>query len=530
VSLSGSIEDLPLLEILQVVAFCQKTGHLVVRAPEGGAGVAFRDGRVVSGYAWNIPPFDGVEPREPRLRARLASLLNGLVRLREGEFAFHLAEEVPTRLEGHDLSGETLQDGINPEELMLELARQLDEDRRDVAAVLEASFVAPPGLLAAREETRAPVPAAETPPETGPDAVPAEEVEDLALEAIPDREAGRATVLVVDDEPEVRRVVSERLVREGYAVATAATVAGARRELLRLAGSGSGSGSGLVLVVDVGLPPESGTTFRAGLDVVRQAAGIRPAPLVLLMAETIDDRLRARARRLGVSMLAFKPWLSKLDPLQYAADLRAFGDKVAKDLVPRLEASRLPAAEPPVTAATTAAVAGESREQALRRALDDIRAAPDPDLVAFVLLRAARAFFPRAVLFVAKDDRLRGLAGFGPARGRDSLDRLARELVVPLDATSPFGQAVARGRAWQGPIPDEGPVRELVDGIGALEARHAALVPLRALHETIAVLYGDAPDGSDLPSVAPFAGFTEQAGRALEQTLEARRATLAAAS
>ena len=34
-SLSGSVEDLPLLEILQVVSFCQKTGHLTVRAPEG---------------------------------------------------------------------------------------------------------------------------------------------------------------------------------------------------------------------------------------------------------------------------------------------------------------------------------------------------------------------------------------------------------------------------------------------------------------------------------------------------------------
>ena len=144
-SLSGSIEDLPLLEILQVVSFCQKTGHLVVRAPEGDAGVVFRDGRVVAGYAWDLPPFAAPEAsdRDAALRARLASLLGRLVRLREGEFAFNLAEDVPTRLEGRDLSGETLDYGINPEELMLDLARQLDEERRDCAAVLEASFVAP---------------------------------------------------------------------------------------------------------------------------------------------------------------------------------------------------------------------------------------------------------------------------------------------------------------------------------------------------------------------------------------------------
>ena len=516
-SLSGSIEDLPLLEILQVVAFCQKTGHLVVRAPEGEAGVAFRDGRVVSGYAWNVPAWDGSGPREAGLRARLAALLGSLVRLREGDFAFNLAEEVPTRLEGRDLSAETLEDGINPEELMLELARKLDEDRRDVAAVLEASFVAPAESLAS---------AAPDPPEAA-GGEPEAALEELALDEIEDEENAPATVLLVDDEPDVLRVVGERLARASLAVATAATVAEARREATRLAAAGRG----FLLVVDLGLPPESGTTFRAGLDVARHAAGLRPAPVILLMAESIDEKLRARAKRLGVSMLAFKPWLSKLDPLQYEADLRAFGDKLAKDLVPRLFArlrpDRPPAAEAP---AAPPAVPTEPREEALRRALDEIRAAPDPDLVAFVLLRAARAFFPRAILFVAKDDRLRGLAGFGRARDGDTLDRLARDLVVPLEATSHFGQAVARGRAWQGPLPAEGPVHGLVDRVGPFAARQAAIVPLRALHETIAVVYGDDPDGGDLAPVAPFAGFVERAGRALEQTIEARRATLAAAS
>ncbi|MFN8094197.1 MAG: response regulator [Vicinamibacteria bacterium] len=530
-SLSGSIEDLPLLEILQVVAFCQKTGHLVVRAPEGEAGVAFRDGRVVSGYAWNVPAWDGSEPREAGLRARLAALLGSLVRLREGEFAFNLAEEVPTRLEGRDLSAETLEDGINPEELMLELARKLDEDRRDVAAVLEASFVAPAEPFAgAHTESTSTELETRDGPVGAPGAVadePEAGLEELALDEVPEEEDAPATVLLVDDEPDVLRVVGERLARASLAVATAATVAEARREATRLAAAGRG----FLLVVDLGLPPESGTTFRAGLDVARHASGLRPAPVILLMAESIDEKLRARAKRLGVSMLAFKPWLSKLDPLQYEADLRAFGDKLSKDLVPRLLARLRPdrpvAAEAP---ATPPAAPTEPREEALRRALDEIRAAPDPDLVAFVLLRAARAFFPRAVLFVAKDDRLRGLAGFGRARDGDTLDRLARELVVPLEATSHFGQAVARGRAWQGPLPIEGPVHGLVEQVGAFAARQAAIVPVRALHETIAVVYGDDPDGGDLPPVAPFAGFVERAGRALEQTIEARRATLAAAS
>ena len=74
-SLSGSVEDLPLLEILQVVSFCQKTGHLTVRAAAGDAAVVFESGRVVAGYAWDVPRFP--PPTPPRDRRASASCASG---------------------------------------------------------------------------------------------------------------------------------------------------------------------------------------------------------------------------------------------------------------------------------------------------------------------------------------------------------------------------------------------------------------------------------------------------------------------
>ena len=50
------------------------------------------------------------------------------------------------------------------------------------------------------------------------------------------------------------------------------------------------------------------------------------------------------------------------------------------------------------------------------------------------------------------------------------------------------------------------------------------MLPVRAQHETIAVLYGDAPGGAPLPDLSSLIDFTEQAGRALDQALLARRA------
>ena len=498
-SLSGSVEDLPLLEILQVVAFCQKTGHLSVRARDGEAAIVFERGRVVSGYVWDVPELPRDRPpdgpaRELVVRQRITSILERLVRLREGEFAFHLTEDVPEALGGRDLAGERLPGGINPEELMLDLARQLDEDRRVAAATFEASFAAPEEDDVVLEELPLEEPPANAPP-TGP------------------------AVLLLDDEPDVLRVVSERLTAAGFPVSTVDSPAGARREMDRLASARTP----FLLVADLGVPSEFGASFRGGLDVARAASGLPSPPPVLLMAETFDDKLRGRARRLGVSLLAFKPGLSKLDPLQYDADLRAFGDKLARDLLPRLEGRRSVAAAKPV-AAPPAGPGEAARAALLRSALEEMERSPDPDLVAFLLLRASRAFFPRVLLFVVKDERLRGLSGFGPVDSRDSLDLLAREITVPLSPASIFSEVVASGRPWTGPLPADGPARGLLDRIGPMEATTAVVLPVRAHRETIAVLYGDAPEGGDLPPIGPLVEFVEGAGRALDAAFLARRA------
>ena len=494
-SLSGSVEDLPLLEILQVVSFCRKTGHLTVRTPAGEAAVVFDAGRVVSGYAWDMPGLARDRPpegpaRELVVRQRLASLLERLVRLREGEFAFNLTDGVPTELGGRDLRTETLPCGINPEELMLDLARQLDEDRRAASAALEASLAVP-------------------------------EDEDIVLEELPlEEEAGPSpsgpTVVLLDDEPDIRRIVGECLAAAGFAVACAETPAGARGVMGRLAASGAP----FLVVADLSVPSDSGASFHGGLDVAKAAASLRPPPPVLITAERLDEKLRARARRLGVSLLAFKPGLSKLDPLQYDADLRAFGDKLARDLLPRLVARRRAPAAP----APPKAPAEGPRAEVLRSAVEEMRRNPDPDLVAFLLLRAARAFFPRVLLFLAKDDRLRGLSGFGPVDSGDSLDLLAREISVPLDGPSVFSEAVATGRSWAGPLPPDGPVRGLLDRIGPMGAANAAVLPLQTNRETVAVLYGDAPEGGALPPLGPLVEFFEQAGRALDEAFLSRHA------
>ena len=69
------------------------------------------------------------EGRDKVIRGRLGFALEQLARLREGGFAFELAEEVPGVVGGRDIRLETLAKGINPQEMLLELAQGIDEDR-----------------------------------------------------------------------------------------------------------------------------------------------------------------------------------------------------------------------------------------------------------------------------------------------------------------------------------------------------------------------------------------------------------------
>ena len=148
-TLTGNLEDLPLLDILQVVSFSKRTGWLTIRTGAGEGAVVFKGGLVVSCFTWDSPPVEPAtrslppEDRAAIIRTRIEEALEQLIRLHEGEFGFSLAEEIPAFVDAHDITDETLRVGINPQELLLELTRGMDEDRRHSTAAVEVSFAEP---------------------------------------------------------------------------------------------------------------------------------------------------------------------------------------------------------------------------------------------------------------------------------------------------------------------------------------------------------------------------------------------------
>jgi CheY-like chemotaxis protein len=531
-SLTGNLEDLPLLDIIQIVSFSKKTGFLTIGGEKGEAAIVFREGFVVSSFSWDSLPIDPrvqTLPEEKRfglIRNRIEMALEQLIRLREGPFGFHLTDTVPDRVGSRDIALETLPVGINPQELLLDLARGIDEDRRDSSAALEASFADPQEALSEKTppagipmpEPRAPEPEPET-----------REAPVAAAPPAPDKAAPLRTILLVDDEEDVRSTLGKHFRDGGFDVLEA----GDPDSALKTAGRLGKEETPFILVTDLGMPTSGGSSFQGGFEVVKRMWKMGLHPPVLMMTESLNSAIQARARQMEISSFVFKPGLSKLDPPQFVADLKAFAGKLLDDVIPslaapaeRLKRARIEREKKPASEKHAVSSKDELAHQfsALQRRLDALRNRGDANEISMTVIRVAREFFERGILLLVKNEQLRGLGAFGIGPADENLNLLVRDIVIPLSEPSPFVDAVVEKKSSVGPIPEGKWARHLMGRIGRFKSTDLAFFPLVAHRETIALLLGDNPEtGRAFPALDAFEVFLDQAGVALENAFLQRK-------
>jgi len=573
-TLTGNLEDLPLLDILQIVSFSKKTGYLTIQAEEGQGAIVFHDGLVVSAFTWESLPVDpriATLPSDRRnavIKNRIVMALERLTRLREGQFSFALVDNLPQAVGAREIALETLPTGINPQEMLLDLARGLDEDRRDSTAALEASFADVPV-----EALGEPAPAADEDDqvEEAGDSVIASFVREAATEALPTLEAEAdpepqplndsatvafvpasapppapaakpapapapepapspppRTILLVDDEDDVRGIIGGLFRVVGYEVIEAEDPESA----VKAAHTLNKAGTSFLLLVDLGMPASGGSSFQGGFEVVKRLWKMHLRPPVLMMTDSLNPGLRARARQMGISSFVFKPGLSKLDRKQFEADLRAFATRLVQDILPSMgrggDAARKPTARlagSDAPAAASASAADLSRELGLlQERVAELRKQSDPTQIAMMVMRVAREFFERGVLLLVKNEALRGLGGFGMVPKEHKVGLLVREIVIPLGEDSIFRDVVEGQKTFVGALPEGKWTKTLAARLGRFKAGGAVLVPLLTNRETIALLYGDNPETGVTPGrLDTLELFINQAGIALENAFLQRK-------
>ena len=344
-----------------------------------------------------------------------------------------------------------------------------------------------------------------------------------APEPSPEPEVARV-ILLVDDEEDVRQILGRHFASAGFHIEEAGDPETAAKVAIRL----REASSPFVVVTDLGMPASGGASFHGGFEVVKRLWKMNLRPPVVMMTENLSQSLRLRARQMGVQAFVFKPTLSKLNPRQYEADLSAFAFKLSADVLPRLaaRASLRPVPHrrrdfsetgaPPPGPAPAPEDATRPFEF-LRRRLAELRQPEDANQIAVLVMKVAREFFERAILFVIKNDEARGLGGFGLAPRDETLNLLARTVAIPLGDPSIFHEVARERRPFAGVPASDRWLGHLMGRIGRFHSRGIVLLPLVAHRETIALLFGDSPEtGRDVGGLDALEVFVHQAGIALE--------------
>ncbi len=528
-SLTGNLEDLPLLDILQIVSFSQKTGFLTIQTVEGDGAISFREGLVVNAFTWESGSAESDQSTEDT-HTQISSALERLARVSDGQFNFSLTPEPPTRIGDRDITGETLLPGINPQGLLLDLARGLDEDRRDSADALAAGFDEEGAVTGVEPEATV---AFEAPVDPEPEDdgtstlrlpavmdldASAEEVSSAVREAEPQR-----ALLLVDDEEGVRSILAQRFAKDGYQVIEAAGPNEALKKSKRLVDGEIP----FIVVCDLGMPSSGGSSFQGGFEVVKRLWKMKIRPPVVMMTETVNQAIRARTKQMSISSLVFKPGLSKLDPDQFRQDMVQFADKMAIRLLPRLLAE-LEASEPTPPRAGGARRVTRTRgavelAQVLSR-LKKLREPSDATQISSLMMEVARDYFERGVLFLMRDEEVRGLGGFGPTSTGRPIGQVVRELAIPLSEPSLFAEVAVSGKSHRGPLPDGRWNEHVITTLGRFRSHDVALFPLVAYRQPLALLFGDNPEtGRPVEGLDALEIFVGQAAIALENAFLHRK-------
>ncbi len=561
-SLVGSLEDLGLADILQILSLSRKSGLLLLRSDAGegrirvghglvqAAGVKGEPedlrGLVVTSGLLSEPEFEAARARAERrgdaldeALARQAGLgpeaLEGLRRehversvlrmfgWRRGEFSFEVGAGGES-----DLPGLALAQGIQPQYLAMEATRLGDEAAGDAPAERELVFSgeAPEGTRAAldrlalgaarrvdREEARrepeaasAPGRAAERPAPAGrarplpPQRLVAIDPDLGALEWLKSVLAERFASVHIFQDPEAGVARVRQILGRGE-VPVVLVAADALAEP-----AGGEAAAELVLRLRslaprmpiLVLEPERGPGQGAG----GSASGVLPARL-----EGAD----ARVQRPASARLAEPGRWGELAPAgaALAEALRRFG-------AGEEEALR-PAAVPPPRAA--AAAPPEPELGRLREACEGMRAAKARGEILSAVLDFAAERCSRVALFLLRDQVAVGLAQRGLSRGGGPGDQELRQLRVPAGEVDWFRAALEARRAIQAPPRNERD-RSLAALLGSRVPRLAWVAPLESLGRPAALLYADMlPDERPFGDLSGLEILLGQAGLSLDRIL-----------
>ncbi len=561
-SLGGSLEDLSLLDILQIVNVSRRTGVLrLVPSSMGTSFIYFSAGNVediVGDFSEEaflaffeeqdlVDPSDMAEARERgngdsravlrRLletgalntqlldqarRLEISRRLRSLTQVSEGQFDFFLTEA------GDELASNTvppfspLKRSVSPQNLLTQTLsedslsewaepRRTEEPQRHPAS--EDAGPAPEQALAPQEPPREVEPEIAPPPKQPPHQPPAR-----TFRIKPAR--NRITIVLASDESIFRKLLSQRLLEHFADLRVVSSLDDYRLTCTRLLSERTP----FVALVDLLMPTQSGEGYLGGLELIQDSHQRFPQVKIILMTDLDDEKILGVARSHGALAVLSKPGLAHLKVDEFEQSIKAFADTFCREVD-----SLIPPVEEEVASflsdlgAESSASGDRIRDQLalLKGLMGELASPKESSEISLLVLRLASEYFERAVLFLVRKDAFVGLGGFGETGDDENMAVKVRRLKINPGRGSFLDDAVDQRSSVLRPDSEFAPEdRDVMAMLGAYTPPTAVALPMMSRGRVIAMLYGDnAVSGQELPDLTGMEIFMTQAGMAMEKAL-----------
>jgi len=551
-SLVGSLEDLGLGDILQIVSLSRKSGLLLLRSDAGEGRIVLRDGQVRAAFVKGEPEdlrsllvdggfvapagFDAARERartggvtldealasdagiavervDSLRREHVERAVLSMFTWRAGQFSFEVRDE----MEARDLEL-SLPTGINAQYLTMEASRLRDEkgdpdatgllarargseDRHaepDEEPVFSGEDPNAPDRVGAPAESRAPAEPVRAAREALALAT-ARSVElsppEIPTTAPPPAEPATGSILIVID-PDlqalewVKTVLASRFARIHIFQRSDTGVARIRQYL------GRAERPVVLLSTRATGDPLSGASDAA--DLVRRLKLLAPQMPILWLKDRGAEPPIGGESADGV---VARPPVRRLTNRAGWAELAAEAASLCMQLAPWTHPEASPV-QPLVARPAAGTLRGGPSLQQLERVSARLRDPATRGEVLTLVLEFAAEIFSRVAMFMLRDDVIVGIAQMGLARAGGPGDDELRGLYMPANDSAWLRAAIESGDAVRAAPSDAGDHR-LVAMLGTGIPKQAYVAPIHSGGRVAALLYAD-----DLPETKPLGDTT----------------------
>jgi CheY-like chemotaxis protein len=548
----GSLQDLSLDNILQVVSLSSQTGLLNLRDGDAGGEIAFRQGEVVG--AWVELPGENVFNWLVRRGVIDQERLEKALELLPAEKPPRAVVDILQKHFGIDPAAISQAGRKEVEKVLTDLLcwekgtfsfetckqEELADHLRSASSILLDEGIRPFFSLNPGESPAAPIQGGGAAPfENGP--IPEPLIESEASPEASSLSLSSETVLestgevfLVDDDSMIREKLVRDLSGRGWVVSSFSRSG----ELLAELDKSVDQGCRPTLLIDLVMPRFNGEGILGGLELLELVRSRYPVLPILMYSDYFCSETEKRIQELGVAQLIVKPHRRSLAN-EGSGPLDGFVERVARVL---------PIAEPKKTAEEAAAVNTVMSAKEIRDpepSLPDMEVEADTDtdpihrqlsllrtlsteLCAhdleeqsrLLVLRFAAELFDRAVIFSICGDRMKGAGQFGFENFSGVQGNRLGELVISLKEPSIFTSVLDNRAPVKRHLGSGDWERCFAKSLDGPPAAEIFLGPVLCRGKVVSILYGDTlPGGQPFGETAGLEVFLNQVGLLKERVM-----------